>query len=383
MSNTKTMLREWGGGEGEKRRSGVVDHTPHHHCSPVAPPPLPTGTPTPSSHRVRDEGGSQLARLQRRDLRDAVGVAATLKLGGEEGRHHFLVHLGSGGARTHAHDVRVVVVAAHARRVRLVAQCRTDAVELVRRDRHANTRSADQDTPSSRLRHLGAHSARNIRVVHPVRTRHPAVHHLPALLLNELRHQRLLLPRRVVAPEHQRLRRLRRRRRQRGLRRHDLAHTPLVAPALKARRQERLQHLRDDVRTGGARTHAEHVGVVVAAAHGRRVVVVAEGGADAVDLAGGDRHADAAAAEQDTAAALRGLGHLGAHLGGLVRVVDAVAGVRAAVHDLNALGGGRLQKLHDARTRRHGGVVARNDNAGERRHLNRSGAFSSNEVQIL
>ena len=74
------------------------------------------------------------------------------------------------------------------------------------------------------------------------------------------------------------------------------------------------------------RAQAEHVHVVVLDALVRGVDVVADRGADARELAGGDRGADARAADEDPALGVAALDRL-AQLARLVRVVDPL-GVR-------------------------------------------------------
>src|SRR5206468_180002 len=64
---------------------------------------------------------------------------------------------------------------------------------------------------------------------------------------------------------------------------------------------------------------------VMAAAHLRGDAIVSGGRAHAVDLVGGDAHADAGAADQD-AAIDSPLAHCLGHLKGVIRVIDALTG---------------------------------------------------------
>ena len=87
---------------------------------------------------------------------------------------------------------------------------------------------------------------------------------------------------------------------------------------------------------------AQHVDVVVLDGLARRVAVVADGGADAGELAGRDRDAGAAAADDDAAVDLA-VADGGGHRLGDVGVVDRRARMRAQIQDFVALLG------HDAR----------------------------------
>ena len=81
------------------------------------------------------------------------------------------------------------------------------------------------------------------------------------------------------------------------------AAAPPMAAALKVRGQEGVHDLERKPRAEHARAHSEDVRVVVAAGHLGRVAVPAQGGADALDLVGGDGDADARAADEDAALA--------------------------------------------------------------------------------
>src|SRR5262249_49007978 len=81
----------------------------------------------------------------------------------------------------------------------------------------------------------------------------------------------------------------------------DLADALGVAAALEVGGQPDAHHAVDQPLAQQVRRQAQHVGVVVAAAHLRRDAVVARGGAHALDLVRGDAHADAGAADQDAA----------------------------------------------------------------------------------
>ena len=85
-----------------------------------------------------------------------------------------------------------------------------------------------------------------------------------------------------------------------------------MAAALKLGVEERVHDLEREARAEHARAHGEDVRIVVAAGHLGGVAVAAQGGADALDLVGGDGDADAGAADEDAALALPvrdGAGH--------------------------------------------------------------------------
>ena len=106
-----------------------------------------------------------------------------------------------------------------------------------------------------------------------------------------------------------------------------------VAAALEGLGEPRLDHVGGDVGAEHARAEDEHVRVVVAAAHDRREMVVAERRADALDLVRDDAHADAGAADEYAALGLMARDGFGGHEAP-VGVIDAnLARRRAAVHD--------------------------------------------------
>src|SRR5207237_7345309 len=89
-----------------------------------------------------------------------------------------------------------------------------------------------------------------------------------------------------------------------------------------------------EARSDHLRSETENVHIVVLDALARRIGVMAHRGADAGDLAGGDRRADARAADEDAARRAPGEDRL-PELASLVGIVDAdCVGVGAEVHDL-------------------------------------------------
>ena len=76
-----------------------------------------------------------------------------------------------------------------------------------------------------------------------------------------------------------------------------------MAAAFKVRGQDRVHDLEREARAEHACAHGEDVRIVVAAGHLCRVAVPAQGGADALDLIGGDGDADARTADEDAALA--------------------------------------------------------------------------------
>ena len=81
----------------------------------------------------------------------------------------------------------------------------------------------------------------------------------------------------------------------------DLIEAPLVASAFERGVQPERQDLVGQAEGDDAAAHREDVGVVVLARQPRGVEIVAQRGADAGDLVGGDLLALAAAAEHDAA----------------------------------------------------------------------------------
>src|SRR5262249_18611997 len=81
----------------------------------------------------------------------------------------------------------------------------------------------------------------------------------------------------------------------------DLIEPPLVASTLEGGLQPQLENLVGEPERDDASAHREHVGVVVLARQPRGIEVVAERGADAAHLVGGDLLALTAAAQHDAA----------------------------------------------------------------------------------
>ena len=79
------------------------------------------------------------------EQRNAAGMAAALKRGGEEGLDHGRSQLGAREARADGHHVGVVVLAAELRLERVGAVRAADTLDLVRRDGDADTGRADDD----------------------------------------------------------------------------------------------------------------------------------------------------------------------------------------------------------------------------------------------
>src|SRR5690606_18890341 len=106
-------------------------------------------------------------------------------------------------------------------------------------------------------------------------------------------------------------------------------------PAFEGGGQPQLEDLGGQARRHDPATHGQDVGVVVLPAQPGGEQVVAQGGAHAVDLVGGDLLALAGAAEHDPALSLAV--HDGAPDGGADgRVVDGLGGVGAEVEHLVA-----------------------------------------------
>src|SRR5262249_27070509 len=91
-----------------------------------------------------------------------------------------------------------------------------------------------------------------------------------------------------------------------------------------------LDHAVDQLFAQHVGRQAEHVQIVVPAAHFGRQVIVTRGRADAGKLVGRDAHADARSANQD-AAVHRAVADLAADDRGDIRVVDAFVRVRPSV----------------------------------------------------
>ena len=99
-----------------------------------------------------------------------------------------------------------------------------------------------------------------------------------------------------------------------------------MAAALKLSVEERVHDLEREARAEHARAHGEDVRIVVAAGHLGGVAGAAQGGAEALDLVGGDGDADAGAADEDAALVLPardGAGH-GLAVDGVVAALFAV-----------------------------------------------------------
>src|SRR5262245_14192408 len=97
-------------------------------------------------------------------------------------------------------------------------------------------------------------------------------------------------------------------------------HVPF--PSVELRTEERAHELAGQLRADHLGAEAEHVHVVVLDALVGRVRVVADRGANAVDLARGDRCSDARPADEDSAVRVAASDRL-ADLAGLVRIVDS------------------------------------------------------------
>lgn len=69
------------------------------------------------------------------------------EIGGKEGTGDIESRLLLGCAAAEAQDIRVIVLAGHQSAVGILAQGRTDAWRLVRRDAHPDARAADQYAP--------------------------------------------------------------------------------------------------------------------------------------------------------------------------------------------------------------------------------------------
>ena len=85
----------------------------------------------------------------------------------------------------------------------------------------------------------------------------------------------------------------------------DLVDAALVPAAVERRVEEDADDLDAPGRSASGARQREDVGVVVRAAEAGRLEVTDRGGADAGDLVGGDRHADARPADENPAVALR------------------------------------------------------------------------------
>ena len=112
----------------------------------------------------------------------------------------------------------------------------------------------------------------------------------------------------------------------------DLIEAPLMASALERRVQPERQDLVGEAEGDDAAAHREDVGVVVLARQPRRVEIVAERGADARHLVGGDLLALAAAAEHDAAIGAA-VGDRAADADADRRVVDRRLAVGAVIVD--------------------------------------------------
>ena len=88
----------------------------------------------------------------------------------------------------------------------------------------------------------------------------------------------------------------------------DLIQPALVVTALVGRVQPQLEDLVGQAERDDAAAHREDIGVVVRAREPRHIQIVAERGADAGDLIGGDLLALTAAAEHDPAVGARIVG---------------------------------------------------------------------------
>src|ERR1051326_285749 len=87
---------------------------------------------------------------------------------------------------------------------------------------------------------------------------------------------------------------------------HDLVDAALMASAFELRVQPQRHDLLGETEGDDAAADGEDVGVVVLARHARGIKIVAQRGADAAHLAGGDLFALPAAADDDAALGLAG-----------------------------------------------------------------------------
>ena len=125
--------------------------------------------------------------------------------------------------------------------------------------------------------------------------------------------------------------------------RRDARDAARLAAARKVRGQEGVHDLEREARAEHACTHGEDVRVVVAAGHLCRVAVPAQGGADALDLVGGDGDADARAADEDAALAFTARDRAGHSL-----AVDGVVAALLAVGAEVLVGKAQLVEMaHD------------------------------------
>src|SRR5437899_1253070 len=92
-----------------------------------------------------------------------------------------------------------------------------------------------------------------------------------------------------------------------------------------------LHHAIDQLATQEVGGQAQHIGIVVAAAHLRGDAVVTGSRTDTVNFVSGDAHADARAADQDAAVHTAFADRLG-HLKGVIGVVDTFATARTHVY---------------------------------------------------
>lgn len=95
--------------------------------------------------RVRSEAEIGLGTFDRRDQIDALLMAAALELGGEEGGQDLIGQPLAHHTGTDAENVRVIVLAGHARGVQVVAERSTHAVHLVRRQLLALAAAPEND----------------------------------------------------------------------------------------------------------------------------------------------------------------------------------------------------------------------------------------------
>jgi 23S rRNA (cytosine1962-C5)-methyltransferase len=108
-----------------------------------------------------------------------------------------------------------------------------------------------------------------------------------------------------------------------------------MAAPLEWRAEPDLEDFPRELEGDDSRAHRQHVRVVVLPGQPGCVQIVAEGGADAMDLVGGHLLSLAATPDHESAIRLR-TGHEPSHLGANRRVVDGRFTVRAAVVDLMA-----------------------------------------------
>src|SRR5512140_1196482 len=102
---------------------------------------------------------------------------------------------------------------------------------------------------------------------------------------------------------------------------HDFFHAALMAASGKRRGQPFINNAKSLVRGEDASAQRKNVGVVMLATHLGLIFSADIGGADSVDLIGCNRHANAAAAHQNSQISAL-LAHIMRHGSGIVRIVN-------------------------------------------------------------